>query len=110
MSKTSSVATERAPRPAVDVPARIVRAALADTLPGVNVTPALAHALRAALECVASEWIAAAALCARGIALKPHHLLLARDTDADLQRTFPGVVPHVGGARGEIALAFALAN
>jgi hypothetical protein len=100
---------ERVARPAVDVPARIVRTAIADTLPGVVVTPALASALRAALESVASEWIAAAALCARGIALRPQHLLLARDSDAGLQQTFPGAIPHVGGARGDTALAFALA-
>jgi len=97
---------ENAPRPNVDVPSRIIRSAIERTLRGVVVTPALAHGLRAAIESIATEWIAAAALCARGIALRPQHLMLARDADADLKRTFPGVIPHVGSARGDNVIAF----
>jgi len=91
-------------RPSVNVPTRIVRDAL-DAFEH-NVTHALAHGLRAALECIISEWIASAALVARGLTLRPHHLLVARDTDPDLRHTLTGVIPHTGGARTDNTLAF----
>jgi len=99
-------ATRRVPRPSVNIPSRIVRALIRDALPGVVITPALACSLRAALESIASEWIATASMCAKGLTLRPRHLQLALATDASLARTFVGIVPGVGASVGSNVLAF----
>lgn len=91
-------------RPPVNISSRLVRDAIADALPGVVITPALAAGLRAVLESLGSELVNASALRASGLSLTPRHLQLAVCSDTDLMRAFPGSVGFVGGADADTSL------
>lgn len=92
-------------RPPVHISSRMVRDAIADALPGVVITPALASGLRAVLESLGSELVSSSALHASGLALTPRHLQMAVSSDADLLRAFPDFVGGVGAVDHDTAIA-----